>query len=132
MLPTHIWTSAIALTGTAPVQGDTPPHPCRGDFSTGRVAMIRAVLACAVTFILVSNVWAQSIEGRVVGVHDGDSLTILDSKRVQHKIRLYGIDAPEERQEFGDRARQALVRLAMHEKVRVEVHGRGALAYRVK
>jgi endonuclease YncB( thermonuclease family) len=74
--------------------------------------------------LLAGCAWAQSIEGRVVGVHDGDSLTVMDGEKVQHKVRLYGIDAPEEKQAFGDRAKQALSRLAFGEKVRVEVHGR--------
>lgn len=45
---------------------------------------------------------------RVVGVHDGDTLTGLDENKVQHKIRLDGIDAPELGQPFGRAAKQAL------------------------
>ena len=78
----------------------------------------------AFALLLVSCAHAQTIEGRVVGVHDGDSLTVLDAEKVQHKIRLSGIDAPEEKQAFGERAKQALSRLAFGEKVRVEVHGK--------
>ena len=33
--------------------------------------------------------------GRVVGVHDGDTLTVLSAGNVQRKIRLVEIDAPE-------------------------------------
>lgn len=57
-------------------------------------------------------------------MHDGDSLTVLDGEKVQHKVRLYGIDAPEENQASGERAKQALSRLVFGEKVRVEVHGK--------
>ena len=38
---------------------------------------------------------ADAITGRVVGVADGDTVTVLDADKVQHKIRLAGIDAPE-------------------------------------
>ena len=84
----------------------------------------RVILPFALAATLAGCAWAQSIEGRVVGVHDGDSLTVLDGEKVQHKVRLYGIDAPEEKQAFGERAKQALSRLAFGETVRVEVHGK--------
>lgn len=51
---------------------------------------------------------AETYPARVVGVHDGDTVTVLDGTRAQHKIRLAGIDAPELRQPFGQRARQYL------------------------
>ena len=38
---------------------------------------------------------AGTIEGRVVSVADGDTVTVLDADKVQHKIRLSEIDAPE-------------------------------------
>jgi len=51
---------------------------------------------------------AQTFTGRVVGVADGDTVTILlESNRTQ-RIRLAGIDAPEKSQAFGTRAKQAL------------------------
>lgn len=37
---------------------------------------------------------ADTLQGRVVGVTDGDTITLLDAFRTQHKIRLAGIDAP--------------------------------------
>jgi endonuclease YncB( thermonuclease family) len=44
----------------------------------------------------------------VVGVTDGDTITILDADREQHKVRLAGIDAPEKRQPFGQRSKEHL------------------------
>ena len=38
---------------------------------------------------------AETLTGRIVGVSDGDTLTLLDAERLTHKIRLSGIDAPE-------------------------------------
>ena len=43
--------------------------------------------------------------GRVVAITDGDTLTILTTDRVQHRVRLAGIDTPEKRQPFGQVAK---------------------------
>jgi endonuclease YncB( thermonuclease family) len=56
--------------------------------------------------------WADVLEGRVVTVADGDTITLLDSNRQQHRIRLAGIDAPEKAQPFGQRSKQHLSELA--------------------
>lgn len=50
--------------------------------------------------------------GVIVGVADGDTLTLLDGRQAQHRIRLDGIDAPERKQPFGQRSRQSLTELA--------------------
>ena len=39
------------------------------------------------------QILAETLEGRVVGVHDGDTITVLDASKTQYKIRLAGIDA---------------------------------------
>ena len=41
---------------------------------------------------------AKTIEGLVVGVADGDTITVLDQQKNTFKIRLQGIDAPEKKQ----------------------------------
>ena len=55
---------------------------------------------------------AATLTGRVVGVSDGDTLTLLDAKQVPHKIRIVGIDAPEKKQSFGEKAKSSLSALA--------------------
>jgi endonuclease YncB( thermonuclease family) len=65
--------------------------------------------------------WAETLTGRVVAVADGDTLTVLVEGNRQVRVRLYGIDAPESRQPWGTRARQALAELAHRQVVRVEV-----------
>jgi endonuclease YncB( thermonuclease family) len=45
---------------------------------------------------------------RVVGVHDGDTITGLDESKTQFKIRLDAIDAPELGQPFGQASKKAL------------------------
>src|SRR3954451_23842055 len=55
---------------------------------------------------------AASYTATVVGISDGDTLTVLTADRKQVKIRLHGIDAPESNQDFGNRAKQAASVLA--------------------
>ena len=56
-----------------------------------------------------------TLGGKVVSVHDGDTLTALDAANVQHKIRLHGIDAPEIGQPFGTKSRDRLAgRIGLH------------------
>lgn len=64
---------------------------------------------------------AGGIEGRVVAVSDGDTLTVLTAADEEVKVRLAGIDTPEARQPYGARARQQLADLAFRRPVRVEV-----------
>jgi len=56
---------------------------------------------------------AATITGLVVGVADGDTVTVLDASKTQHKIRLSGIDAPEKKQAFGMRSKQSLSDLVL-------------------
>lgn len=62
------------------------------------------------------------LTGRVVAIHDGDSLTLLVD-RVQHRIRLNGIDAPERGQAWNQRARQALADLCFGQQAEVILQG---------
>lgn len=55
---------------------------------------------------------AGTIQGKVVGVADGDTITVLDVNNIHHKIRLLGIDAPEKSQAFGQKSKQSLHQLA--------------------
>lgn len=63
---------------------------------------------------------AKTIEGRVVAVADGDTLTVLDSNNEQFKIRLAGIDAPEKSQPFGARSKENLSNLVFSKPVTVQ------------
>ncbi len=62
----------------------------------------------------------STLRGKVVGIADGDTLTVLDARNTQHRIRLSGIDAPESRQAFGTRSRQHLADLVFGKQVTVE------------
>ena len=43
---------------------------------------------------LYSPVLADTLQGKVVKVADGDTVTIMDDSGKKHRIRLAGIDAP--------------------------------------
>ena len=60
----------------------------------------------------------------MVGVADGDTITVLDGTKTQHKIRLAGIDAPEKAQPFGQRSKQSLSDLVFDKTVVVETDKR--------
>lgn len=64
---------------------------------------------------------AAEYTGRVVGVSDGDTLTLLTAEKQQVKVRLGEIDTPESRQPYGQRAKQALSDLAYNQQARVVV-----------
>ena len=67
---------------------------------------------------------ATTITGRVVGVADGDTITVLDAEKTQHKIRVAGIDAPEKRQPFGQRSKTSMSNLVFGKDVEVVTNKR--------
>ncbi|MDD5412676.1 MAG: thermonuclease family protein, partial [Methylobacter sp.] len=72
-------------------------------------------------FILSFSAGATEIlEGRIVGVHDGDTVTLLITGNHQLKIRLAQIDAPESSQAFGQRSKQSLSNIVFNKTVKVE------------
>jgi endonuclease YncB( thermonuclease family) len=78
------------------------------------------LLLCGLILAVATVVDAETIVGHVVGVSDGDTITVLDAQRVQHKVRLAGIDAPEKAQPFGNRSKESLSELAFNKDVSVE------------
>ncbi len=65
-------------------------------------------------------VMADILTGRIVGVNDGDTVTLLDAQQRQYKIRLTGIDAPEKKMPFGQRAKEHLSNLVFDKSVQIE------------
>ncbi|MFM8931542.1 MAG: thermonuclease family protein [Gemmataceae bacterium] len=56
---------------------------------------------------------------KCVGVHDGDTVTCLNENNEQQKIRLAEIDAPELKQDFGQRSREALAAMVFGKTITV-------------
>ena len=81
---------------------------------------MKLLLVLALLLASALGAYADTITGRVVGVADGDTVTVLDAEKVQHKIRLAGIDAPEKSQPFGNRSKQNLSDLVFQKDVRVD------------
>lgn len=84
---------------------------------------IWSVFGCALLFAF-SQAAAASLTGQVVGVSDGDTITVLDADHQSFKIRLSGIDAPEKKQPFGQRSKQHLSDLVYGRTVDVIWHKR--------
>jgi len=85
-----------------------------------------AILTCAV--VLSAQTPPDSIQGRVVGVSDGDTITVLQIDAQGHKtpikIRLDGIDCPEKAQAFGQRAKQYTSNMVFGKEVTVQISGK--------
>lgn len=80
---------------------------------------IKQILLSALLFLSALSISAETISGRVVGVADGDTITVLDSTNTQYKIRLAGIDAPEKKQPFGNVSKKSLSDLVYDKQVYV-------------
>ena len=79
----------------------------------------RFLLLLATLLVAIPSV-ADTLQGRVVGIADGDTVTVLDATNKQWKIRLKGIDAPEKKQAFGNKSKQHLSDLVFNKQVTVE------------
>lgn len=96
------------------------------------------IVLFALSFFLVSTPFADGLilDGHVVGVTDGDTITVLDAGNQQHEIRLAAIDSPEtscharhpgafddmcveQGQPFGKAAKKSLAALTFDKDVRV-------------
>lgn len=81
-------------------------------------------LGISVIILLIVLLWqvatGATLEGRVVGIADGDTLTLLTDDHQQHRIRLAEIDTPEKRQPYGKRAKQALAAKVFRKRVTIE------------
>lgn len=73
-----------------------------------------------IAHLVPSASFARTIEGKVIKVADGDTITVIDSNKEQHRIRLAGIDAPEKGQPFGNASRKKLRELVAGKDVLVE------------
>jgi endonuclease YncB( thermonuclease family) len=75
----------------------------------------------AALLLLLFSVSQADLTGRVVGIADGDTFTLLTASNQQVKIRLAEIDAPESGQPYGNKSKQALSSLVFGKDVRVAV-----------
>jgi endonuclease YncB( thermonuclease family) len=80
---------------------------------------MKRIFATALILLLTSAAHAADWIGKVVGISDNLTITMLDGT-TQVKIGLYGIDCPEKAQVFGNRAKQMIGDLAAGKIVTVK------------
>jgi len=86
--------------------------------------VLSAIAFGFVTLLLgISDALAENrtTTGKVVGVHDGDTLTLLAGRHDEIKVRLEGIDAPEIGQAFGKNSKQALSEMVFGKTVKIVI-----------
>jgi micrococcal nuclease len=84
---------------------------------------LRPLLVISVLAIATTVVAPPTLTGKVVGIADGDTLTLLVAK-TQVRVRLDGIDTPERGQPFGKKAGQALAKKVFGKIVQVDDFGK--------
>jgi|SaaInlStandDraft_6_1057023.scaffolds.fasta_scaffold584837_1 endonuclease YncB( thermonuclease family) len=60
------------------------------------------IIICLVSLFFCSSALADTLQGKVFKVADGDTVTIVDDSGKNHRIRLMGIDAPEQNHPYDD------------------------------
>jgi len=82
-----------------------------------------AVERCRIPDAVARPTWAARLTWTVLTVHDGDTVTCVDTQGGKHKIRLLGIDAPESAQAWGRESSAALSRKVAGRRVAVVSRG---------
>ena len=81
--------------------------------------LLSLLLLCTVV-----TLHAETLLGYVIKVADGDTITVLDANKKQHKIRLNFIDAPESKQAFGNKSKKYLDEMVYNKNVSIEFEKR--------
>jgi endonuclease YncB( thermonuclease family) len=85
------------------------------------VFAVRSWVVClALILLFLPAACRKKPKGTVVGVADGDTVTVLEDEQTERKVRLNGIDAPERGQPFGETAKQHLSELVFGKVVSVQ------------
>ena len=93
---------------------------------------MKNIILFLVTILLFTNSVAEQksipdsrsiITGTVRNIVDGDTLHIIDSSRNDKKIRIYGIDCPEQKQAYGAEAKEKLRSIVDGKMITVIVTG---------
>jgi endonuclease YncB( thermonuclease family) len=91
--------------------------------ATSNAAYLRIMRRLAPVLLLIPLTLAlgpaADFPAKVVGISDGDTLTVLTTDKTHVKIRLHGFDAPETGQDFAARSKQASSELASGKAVTV-------------
>lgn len=82
---------------------------------------MRKLLILIMTLFIVTLSFATTIKGKVIKVADGDTITILEENGDKTRVRFYGIDAPEKKQNYGIKSLDVLKNLIDKKEVEIEV-----------
>ena len=89
--------------------------------SARQVKKIAALVVIVGAILFPQLFYTHEYNGRVVGITDGDTLTLLTGGNKQVKVSLAEIDTPAHAQPYGTRAKQELSDLAYNKEARVLV-----------
>ncbi len=83
-------------------------------------------LFCVLIFSALSMFFTQAemITGKCIGVSDGDTCRVLTPDKELIRVRFWGIDAPESKQDFGQVSKKALSDLIFNKHIRLDVVGK--------
>lgn len=89
-----------------------------------KLPLLKVTLYPFITILFLGplTAYADNFSAKVVHVIDGDTVVVYDGTQ-QTKIRLYGIDAPESNQAFGQKSKDFMIKLAANRVVDIEEHG---------
>ena len=80
---------------------------------------LKKLFSIAVLLLFFNQCFAYTLDGRVVWVVDGDTVHVRDKSQKLHKVRLSGINAPEKKRAFSNKAKRYLISLVYDTRVRV-------------
>lgn len=86
------------------------------------IVSIFAVIALSVVALAAPPKVTEELSGKIIAVTDGDTIKLLVNKK-SITVRLEGIDAPESKQSFGARSKQALSEMIFGKDVVVKKTG---------
>lgn len=81
--------------------------------------MKNSFFVLVLTFLVLASASVHAWTGQVVAVTDGDTIKVLQDGH-ETKIRLYGVDTPEKKQAFGQKAKDFTASLVAGKMVDVE------------
>lgn len=100
-------------------------HPLREWIFAALLMLVMFMIGAADT-VLAQPPGLDTFDAKVVGVSDGDTLTVIrpdprnPGRTLRHRVRLAEIDTPEKAQPYGAAAKQALSDLVFNRTVRIE------------
>ncbi len=86
--------------------------------------LLKIIMFSWLFFLVPTDASNYTLKGKVIKVIDGDTITLLLNNYEQRKIRLYGIDAPERRQPFGNKSKQMLSQMIARKEATAECIGK--------